>query len=262
MTKESTSKPKDSSFSSPANTLQGAWFLGHMVTLIASVAYPLTLDEQYYRLAYFSILESFGIIIYQHFFVQPVPKENKLTFKSLIQNENVLYFALALLWFFTPIIGTSLLPFTIFSFFHALSYMDNTFLPKVCGFTKENSKLLAKMSQLIANYKDRSMYWVANIELSILSDLFRRALLWYPGSWINLVLYTLFIKIRYENSKYMQSSCTQWKTRTDNIFNHRFVPTIAKQLYNSFQSIVIKLSHYQLSNPTTTNPTDHLKKGS
>lgn len=229
-------------------TLQFAWFAGHATTLLCTAFCFVGMSETFYRIAYLGVLESFGIITYQHYFLKRKSfDKGAISPAALVQNGDVLYFALAFLWFVTPRFSLSLIPYAMFSLFHVLIYLKSILLPEVLGLNTENSKLVSFIANYVRNYNERCMYWVGSIELGLLFSLFVKAVLCYQRSWILLVAYSLFIKIRYENSKYMKAAFGQWRVRLDGVMSHPSIPLVVKQLYNKSKSSLIRLSQIRLS---------------
>lgn len=260
---ESTRKPvstgsvKDRFFKLAAN-LQFAWFAGHSLVLLCAFFYLFGFRQIFYRLAYVGVLHSFGIITYQQYYLnsQTSPSNDssasslsKLSIYTLLNDENVLYFALSLMWFITPVFTLSLIPYLLFSLFHVLRYLQNNLLPTVFGLTKENNNLVKLIDNFTQTYNEKGMYWVGTAEIFTLVVLLFRALLWYQSSWIILLTYSLFIKMRYENSKYTKAAFAQWRVRLDGIISHPSIPPVVKGAYNTIKTKLIELSRYQLTKP-------------
>lgn len=249
-----------------AKTLQFAWFVGHVTTLVASIFCFMSLNRVLYRIAWFGVIESFGIITYQHYASKTISNAGQkgLTPQALLQNGDVLYFLLALLWFVTPQFTLALVPYAFFSLFHVLIYFKGILLPEIFGLNAENSKVVTLISNFVRNFNERCMYWVGSIELNMFLLLVLRALLWYPRSWIVLVAYTLFVKIRFENSKYMQATFAQWRVRFDGAMSHPSIPPVLKRVYGKIKSLLIQISQFRLSKPqpvaSTTGSTQHAQK--
>ncbi|EDO17971.1 hypothetical protein Kpol_1054p18 [Vanderwaltozyma polyspora DSM 70294] len=242
-------KPISEKFVELAKTLQFSWFAGHAVVILCSIFYILTANEILYRLAIIGVLQSFGIITYQHFHLKPKSNETTINLVNLLQNENVLYFSLALVWLVTPRFTYSLVPYVIFSLFHSINYMKNVLLPQVFGMTSETSKVVARMDKFVTDYNDKCMHWVGSSELSLLVLVILRTILFYPKSLIMLIVYSLFIKIRYENSKYMKTIFAQWRVRLDGVFSHPSIPPQIKLWYSKGKLALINLSKYSISKP-------------
>lgn len=237
-----------------SHSLQFAWFVGHVITLVGSIICFASMGNRFfYRVTWFGVLESFGIITYQHYYPKATPNaQNQMTPQALLQNSDVLYFALALVWFLTPTFTFALVPYATFSLFHVLIYCKSVLMPEVMNLTAENSKLVSMIDNFVRNYNEKCMYWVGTIELGLEALLALRAMVFYTRSWIVLLAYSLFIKIRFENSKYMQAAFAQWRVRLDGIMSHPSVPLIFKRGYGKAKSMLISVSHFRLSKAQAT----------
>ncbi|CAI4045637.1 nucleoporin POM33 SKDI_12G0340 [Saccharomyces kudriavzevii IFO 1802] len=245
-------------FMAVAKTLQFAWFTGHAVVLISSILYLFKMSECYYRLVYLGVIESFGIIIYQQFFTRNEPLQTqdaaatKASVKSriagLLKSEDVLYLVLAIFWLATPRFSLSLIPFFAFAVFHVLIYVEKVIFPKVFLLSsKDSSKILSFIDRFVVQYNDLCMHWVGTAELLIFILVLFRAILCFQRSWIMLVVYAVFIKLRYENSKYMKAAFAQWRVRMDGIISHPSVPPYVKRAYNAVKMSLVHLSEFRLS---------------
>ncbi|GCF00393.1 hypothetical protein ZYGM_001031 [Zygosaccharomyces mellis] len=239
-----------------AKTLQFAWFCGHAVTLVSTIIYFLTYCPKVYRVAYLGVLESFGIITFQHYYLkQSSLQDRSLAPSSLLLNDDLLYFAMALVWFFTPRFTLSLIPYAVFSLFHVLIYGKSVMLPQVFDMGSD-SKYVTAISNFVRQYNERSMYWMGSVEIFMWVWLTLRALLFRRKSWIVWLSYSFFLKVRFENSKYIKSSFAQWRVRLDGIVSHSSVPPSVKQWYHRFEVLLLEISRRRLSkDPAATSPT-------
>lgn len=254
------------SFAQLVRTPQFVWFLGHLLVCIMVPIYAISYNEIVYRLTYIGILQSFGVIIYQKYYLSPkhhrshahqhrssssssTNSSSKLNPYTLMNDENVLYLILAICFLITPRLFLSLVPYFLFSVFHVSRYLESTILPNLFSMNKENSPVVRKIDAFTVKYNERCMYWVGTIEIFTLTLLFFKALLFYRGSWIMLFTYTIFLKIRYENSKYTKAAFAQWRVRLDGVISHPSVPPMVKNAYSVVKSRLMELSKYQLSKP-------------
>ncbi|KAG1089984.1 hypothetical protein G6F42_019823 [Rhizopus arrhizus] len=102
------SAPLQARVLSLVKTLQFAWFSGHVLTLLGTVLYAITValfraNTYFYKLAYFGALLSYGVVIYKS---HGKPQPNANYARKLVMDENAQYLLLALFWFFSaPITG-------------------------------------------------------------------------------------------------------------------------------------------------------------
>ncbi|GMM35130.1 nucleoporin [Saccharomycopsis crataegensis] len=216
--------------------IQFFWFVGHIVTFFSSVLYLLTFrsgglaNTLFFRLAYLGVIESFGIILYQSY------KGRQPTLQLLFGDDNAQYTFDALLWFFAPVNTLSLAPFVIFSLFHSLTYIRNQILPALNY--SQTTSTLGKISTLITNNNDSSLVLVANLEFFLLVVLIFKALFFMKRSWIILVGYTLFMKLRYEKSVYTKAVLKAYEVRIDGVFSDSRLPPNAKQYWAKLKAVL------------------------
>ncbi|SCW04365.1 LAFE_0H11914g1_1 [Lachancea fermentati] len=241
-----------SSFLEVARTSQFAWFIGHVVVLFSSALYLLTFrggssgfHNTLYRVMYLGVIESFSVIIDQ----QHLRSTNKTSPRDLLLDDNVLYLGVALLWIATPRLTITMVPYVVFSLFHFLTYLKSVLLPQVFHLS-ENSKILTLVDSFVRQNNDKSMNWSSFSELCCLIIVLLRALLWYPRSWIVAIIYSVFIKVRYEKSPYMKSCVKKWEVRLDGLVSHPKVFPQVKNIYMQFKSNIRQLGKYNLAGPS------------
>ncbi|AMD21883.1 HFR028Wp [Eremothecium sinecaudum] len=234
-------------------TLQFAWFAGHLTVLVMGSLYILSVrgssrfHQALYSLLYLGVLESFGIIVYQHHYNAGSKQPGKgFTITELIQDENFLYCLLAMLWLFTPRFLWTVPPFFIFSLFHALTYIKNVILPVVFQADDKNS-LVQLISRFLRENHDKSLSWSCTSELLCYVVVIFRALAFRPSSWIVFVLYSIFIKARYERSANMKTVVRKWEARVDGLVSHPQVPPALKRIYASSKMYISKLGNYAIT---------------
>lgn len=180
-------------------TLQFAWFVGHVFTLIGVFFFTLSYvglvartKYFWYNLAVFGIVESFGILIFQLIRKSGVSK-------NLLKDDNVHYLLLGFLFLvIRPYILLPILPFQLFSLFHVLSYTKSYLLP-VFGHN-ETSSLSKSISSFINSNNQKSIQLATLLEFGSLVYLFVRVLLFRKRSLVPFAIYTVFIKLRSEKS--------------------------------------------------------------
>lgn len=228
-----------------SKSLEFTWFMGHLIVLFFSLFFLLSFKASIYKIIYLGVLNSFGIIIYQQHVLKSIPKDAQ----SILNDENFSYFVLALVWLVMPVNMFSIIPYLIFATFHVLKYLENTLLPTVLNINKDTNKYVKIIANFTEQYNEKCMFWVASSELFIFIINFLKVFLWYKRSWIIFVLYSLFIKVRYENSKYLRLICAQWRVRVDGIISLPQIPPPVKRGYNFLKLKLIELSEYQLTKP-------------
>ncbi|OWB85872.1 hypothetical protein B5S33_g4547 [[Candida] boidinii] len=223
-----------------ANTMQFAWFIGHVLTLVFGFVYFLTyrstnskLNYSSYKLMYLSIIESFGIILYQSYKSKNLKIDKPL---ELLKNDNIQYISIAICLFaFIPIITISSFPFLLFSTFHSLTYLKSSLLP-ILPFNSNN--ICNKITNFIKKYNVISMQYSSVIELLTFIYILVSGLFWRKGYWISTIFYGLFIKLRFDTSKYTRDTLKIWEVNLDGLLSSTSIPPQIKQGWFSFKALL------------------------
>ncbi|KAF2629014.1 hypothetical protein BU25DRAFT_25649 [Macroventuria anomochaeta] len=204
-----------------AQTLQFAWFAGHVTLLLASLRYGLSyITFNYnskwaafsYRTAFVSACVTYGIVVYKAYRARMrAGKQGGVM--ALATDENVQYLIMALVWLFMRQIPLAVLPFTVYSIFHVATY-----------FVKE--------------YYDASMTLVALLEITLWFRVVGSALLFQKGSWILLAVYTIFFRARYAQSSFVQDAINKVTARIDAQLANQSTPPAARQGWGTFKNVV------------------------
>lgn len=212
-------------------TLQFAWFGGHCLVLFTSLLYFLAArkniktHDALYRIFYTCVLETFSIIVYQQHF-----KGRNVNINRFITDDNFIYALITLFWLLTPRFTFTMIPFIIFSLFHFLTYIHSVLLPTIFHF-EEKDPYVQLISEFVRNNRDQSLVWSSNSEIFCFIIVTLRAISWKQRSWTTFIVYGLFIKLRYEKSKYMRNCIRKWEVRVDGLVSHPSVPSQLKYLY-------------------------------
>lgn len=238
-----------------ANTMQFAWFIGHVLTLLFGSIYFLTyrstnskLNYSSYKLMYLSIIESFGIILYQSYKSKNLKIDKPL---ELLKNDNIQYISIAICLFaFIPIITISSFPFLLFSTFHSLTYLKSSLLP-ILPFNSQ--KICNQITNFIKKYNIISMQYSSIIELLTFIYILLNGLIWRKGYWISTIFYGLFIKLRFDTSKYTRDTLKIWEVNLDGLLSSTSIPSQIKQGWFTFKSLLKKYFSTPLVQLNATN---------
>ncbi|ABN67792.2 predicted protein [Scheffersomyces stipitis CBS 6054] len=220
-------------------TSQFAWFVGHLVTLISVFFYVLTyikfgvgLYKFWFVLALVGVVESFGILVFQSI------KKNGFDFGQLIKDDNTFYFLLgSLLLFVRSRVLLTLLPFGLFSFYHVLTYANGYILPI---FNLENSAISSKIGSFVANTNNKSIQLAALLEVVTYGYLFLRVIAFRKRSLSPFLIYTVFLKKKFETSVYTRNYFKAAEVQVDNVVNQIGQPQVKKvwiQIKDVFKKI-------------------------
>ncbi|KAF2014153.1 hypothetical protein BU24DRAFT_433654 [Aaosphaeria arxii CBS 175.79] len=237
-----------------AQTLQFAWFGGHVFLLLATLRYSLsyiTFNSASrwatfsYRLAFLSATVTYGIVVYKAFRARARAGKQSGVF-ALATDENVQYLIMALVWLFSRKIPLAVLPFAVYSVFHVATYVRSNLLPTLQappagaapGTKPPPSATADTIGKFVKEYYDGSMTLVAILEIALWFRVFGSALLFQKGSWILLVIYTVFFRARFAQSGFVQGAITQLTARVDAQLANQSTPPAARQGWATFKNVV------------------------
>ena len=138
---------------------------------------------------------------------------------------------MALIWLFSPQTALAVLPFAVYSIFHVATYTRSNLLPTLqpqpaaAPGQKPNSSALADtIGRFVKDYYDASMTLVAVLEIVLWFRLLGSSILFRKGSWILLVIYTVFLRARFQQSTFVQGAVSQLSARGDAVANRQDMP--------------------------------------
>lgn len=143
---------------------------------------------------FISVLESFGILMFQTI------QRNGFNFKAFIKDDNIHYLVLgASLLSIRPNVLLTIIPYILFSSFHVLAYINGYLLP-LFGF---NKSVVSKLINAFINQNNtKSIQLASGIELITYFWMILRLITARPRSIFPVIVYTIFLKIRYEVSPF------------------------------------------------------------
>ncbi|KAJ6004767.1 hypothetical protein N7540_012566 [Penicillium herquei] len=247
-----------------AQTLQFAWFIGHLTLLLSVFRYSLSFvffnyyssaAQISYRLAFISAAVTYGIVVYKGHFARGVQGNVPTIVTKLISDENVQYLGMALVWLYSRQLILALLPFSVYSVFHVATYtrmyLIPTLQPPAQGAAAASSPgspsskpavkqnpLAETIGRFIKQYYDASMGVVATLEILLLFRLVLSAITFSRGSWVLLLVYLSFFRARYAQSSFVQQAVRQLTARADASISHQSTPPQVRQGWEAFKGIV------------------------
>ncbi|KAF2747778.1 hypothetical protein M011DRAFT_401900 [Sporormia fimetaria CBS 119925] len=238
-----------------AQTLQFAWFGGHVFLLISTLRYALSyitfnsaskMAVFCYRLAFLSATVTYGIVVYKAYRARM--RAGKQTGAvALATDENVQYLIMALVWLFSRQVPLAILPFAVYSVFHVLTYVRSNLLPTIQpqpaspaagGAKPKPSGLSETIGRFVKEYYDGSMTLVALLEIALWVRVLGSALLFQKGSWILLAVYTVFFRARYAQSSFVQGAVTKATARIDAQLANQSMPPAARQAWGTLKNVI------------------------
>lgn len=152
---------------------------------------------------------------------------------------------MALVWLFFPQIPLALLPFMVYSVFHVATYTRTNLIPTIfptspspapSAASPGGSKAPAKsnayadmIGRFVKEYYDTSMMLVASLEIFLWFRLLGSAIIFTRGSWILLVVYSVFFRARYSQSSFVQGAILNLGRRIDAVVAQQSTPPMARQ---------------------------------
>ncbi|ODV88850.1 hypothetical protein CANCADRAFT_130163 [Tortispora caseinolytica NRRL Y-17796] len=239
MSSKSGSNAKKQSLGELVKTIQFAWFVGHVVSLLGFVLYFISvfrirsssrLPLIWYRMDLLGAIATFGIVLATSY--------TKLDPRKIVRDDNFQYLLVSILWWFQSPSILVLIPFACFSIFHVLSFTRTTLLPTLG--TPATSPIGTKIAEFVKGYNDRSLAIASTIEILVLIRCILSALMFRRGSWITMVLYSVFIKVRYDNSHLTRASVRNMEVRIDSLLADARIPPSIRNVWNSFKASLRK----------------------
>lgn len=230
------------------------WALGHFVVLFATAWYfkaYITLKSAqyafYYKAAFTGAITSYAIVCYKSL---GAPQPNPAYIQRALADENVQYFIMAVLWWFSKPLPLALVPYAVFSLFHALTFVRTTVLPLVIKAPppppRANGSAAPASTQspiaktigtwVKANY-DIAMVVVARLELIILA----RAVIGVPlflNSLLIPIAYAHFLRSRYYYSSFTRDAVNTVISLVDSYANKPQSPPAVKMVWGQTKNLV------------------------
>ena len=155
---------------------------------------------------------------------------------------------MALFWLFARQVPLALLPFTVYSVFHVATYTRTNILPTIyppqqTGAspggrpTTKSTPMADTIGKFVKEYYDTSMMLVASLEILLWFRVLGSAILFQKGSWILLVVYSVFVRARYSQSSFVQGAHSQMIQRVDALVANQSTPPVARQGWETVKGV-------------------------
>ncbi|KAK6198885.1 uncharacterized protein RJT21DRAFT_115832 [Scheffersomyces amazonensis] len=228
-------------------------FIGQFITLISVILYSLTYIRIgtswywiWYQLSLLGVIGSLSVVLLEDI------KVKGFNFVSLIKDDNVHYALLAgLLLFIRAYVLLTLIPFGIFALFNVLSYTKGYLLPV---FGLNNSSPITKtVDNIVTNYGPKSAQLISITEIYTYGWLIIRMITFRKRSLSPVLVYTVFLKKRFETSHITRNYFKTLEVQGDKLINQVNHPTV-KQIWVQFKDILRKVGGIYLVNDYTKEP--------
>ncbi|KAI1349617.1 hypothetical protein F5Y01DRAFT_288721 [Xylaria sp. FL0043] len=230
-----------------AQTLQFAWFTGHLVLILCIFRYTLSYITYNfysgwarftYRVSFLSAALTYGIVVYKTWRArQKVGAKAPGGVIGILADENVQYLAMALVWLLAPQYPLALLPYGIYSVFHVATYLRSNVIPTIqpnraaAGAKPQANPLSEAIGTFVKTYYDASMSIVSGLEIALWARIFVSAVFFQSRSWILLGLYTAFLRARFAQSAHVQNSFNALELRVDSMVGAQGTPPVARSVW-------------------------------
>ena len=160
--------------------------------------------------------------------------------------------AMALVWLFSRQVPLALLPFAVYSIFHVATYTRANLIPTIQppqaaaasqGASPggrpptKSSPMGDRIGKFVKEYYDASMTLVAGLEILLWFRILFSAILFTKGSWILLVIYTVFFRARYSQSSFVQGAISQATARGDALVANQSTPPVGRQTWQTLKGL-------------------------
>ncbi|KAF2861578.1 hypothetical protein K470DRAFT_269666 [Piedraia hortae CBS 480.64] len=234
-----------------AQTLQFAWFCGHVTLLLCTLRFGLSYltfnfssrwAKLSYRTACLAAAVTYGIVVYKGYRARQKSGRAPVPPVQMLADENVQYLIMAIIWLISRQTALAILPFAVFSVFHIATYTRGILLPALQPQTSttaaQKSGLGEQIGRFIKDYYDIAMTLVAGLELALWFRILGSALLFRRGSWVLLLIYTVFLRARISQSAFVQSMLRQLGAKGDELCQRQDVPPAARSGWQSFKGVM------------------------
>ncbi|PFH46986.1 hypothetical protein AMATHDRAFT_68611 [Amanita thiersii Skay4041] len=233
-----------------ATTQHYLWASGHFILLLASLRYFIaaatfrTASAWWYKASFFGAIISYAIVCHKSL---GSPQPNLAWIRRALLDENVQYFILAMFWYSSRPVTFALLPYAIFSLFHALTFTRTTLMPQLlppgppaqAGGQPQPHPLAKKLQLWVkANY-NKAMGVVAFAEIVILVRVLLGAIT-FQNSFLMPLVYAHFLRQRYYHSAFTRDAFAATAKYIDGYAQRPTTPPIARQVWDKVKLVVSK----------------------
>ncbi|KAH7911235.1 hypothetical protein BJ138DRAFT_1007018, partial [Hygrophoropsis aurantiaca] len=211
------------------------WAGGHFILLAAALRYFIawitfkTISVWWYKASFFGALLSYAIVCNKSL---GTPQPSMEFIQRALMDENVQYFILAFFWWTSKPVAIALIPYTIFSLFHALTFTRTTLMPQFLppqpsanGAAPQPHPLSKRLQSWVkANY-DPAMRLVAFTELLILVRVLLGAVT-FRNSLLAPLVFIHFLRQRYFQSAFTREAIAQADVRLTGLVQKSGNPTV------------------------------------
>ncbi|CAO3588948.1 unnamed protein product [Absidia cylindrospora] len=173
-------------------------------------------------------------------------------------NENIQYLALAFYWYSYQPVTVTLVPYFVFSLFHAFGYIQSTIVPVL--FPMDQHPLVAQLCHTIKTYTDQyhesAMQLTAYTEVVVVIPRLLLGVLLFRTSILALIIFSHFVRLRYYLSPHTQQAVVKSTLMLDHWLlpptRHPRVPSWLSKVYFNLRGMLVRYGSATGSAPSTT----------
>ncbi|KAJ9053523.1 Transmembrane nucleoporin [Entomophthora muscae] len=221
------------------------WWLGHGTVLFSALGYFATLFwfPSLYKLAYLGAITSYAIVLYM------THKSFSFTMQyaaRLVSDENFSYGFLAFYWLLLDPIAVTLIPFTLFTVIHYVSYFRNQLLPALYPQVPKELKTRASppskqaqvalmLDDLTRRYAAPAIRMATMSEVTLVPVVLILLALTFRISFVSLFFYGQFLRQRALQSAQTRNAFSEVAATLDVYVLQPKVPGAVQNLYTTIK---------------------------
>ncbi|KAF7306727.1 hypothetical protein MIND_00464400 [Mycena indigotica] len=236
-----------------ATTQHYLWASGHFLLLVASLRYFLpsllwrSVSAVWYKgthpiSSFAGALVSYAIVCQKSL---GTPQPNPAFIKRALLDENVQYFALAFFWWMSRPITIALLPYAIFSLFHALTFTRTTLMPQflppgppaTAGGPPTPHPLAKRLQVWVKTNYDSAMKIVAYTEIVICARVVFGTFI-LQNSLLAPIVFVHFLRQRYYQSAFTRDAIAVTTKKIDSLIRKPGNPPVVAQVWDQAQMLI------------------------
>ncbi|OCH96580.1 hypothetical protein OBBRIDRAFT_787144 [Obba rivulosa] len=232
-----------------ATTQHYVWAAGHFILLISALRYFVSTllfrgpSVWWYKTSFMGAIISYAIVCQKSL---GTPQLNSAWIRRALLDENVQYFLLSIYWWYSKPITLALLPYAIFSLFHALTFTRTTLMPQFLpqgppatpGGPAIPHPLQKKLQAWVKTNYDSAMRAVAFIELLIMLRVTVGAIL-FRNPFLMPILYAHFLRQRYYQSKFTQGAIGLVTSQIEGYVRKPGTPPVAAAIWDKVRYLTL-----------------------
>ncbi|KAF8139954.1 hypothetical protein EV363DRAFT_1579403 [Boletus edulis] len=233
-----------------ATTQHYLWAGGHLLLLAAALRYFIasitftTVSAWWYKASFLGALVSYAIVCHKSL---GTPQPNLAYVKKALTDENVQYFLLAMFWWSSKPVAFALMPYFVFSLFHALTFARTTLMahylpsgpPATAGGPPQPHPLAKRLQLWVKSNYDPAMRVVAFAELLIFLRVAFGAIM-FRNSLIAPLIYAHFLRQRYFQSAFTREAVSYADGRISAALVNPIVPPVVGNVWGKAREFVTR----------------------